>query len=124
MEESILAHKLIRGYLKCFSPHKQNQVARATILIGIQYLMKRYPRALTGDFTNLSLAELEEIVAHNDVKLLHMIRTQKSKMIDVQNCQIIEPRIKSVRETENTSRIPPIEVSRLNDIVAENQKQI
>mgnify|MGYP006090260407 FL=1 len=41
------------------------------MLLGIQSLMKKNPSAAAGDFAGFSLEELENLVAENDVKLVH-----------------------------------------------------
>lgn len=74
MEESLLGHKEIRRYFRCFSEQQWNKVSKATMLLGIQSLMKRSPSALAGDFSRLSLEELENLVAENEIKLLHRMR--------------------------------------------------
>jgi hypothetical protein len=51
MEEAILGQKQIRSYFKCFSDSQWNKVARATMMLGIQELMKQNVRYLQGDFS-------------------------------------------------------------------------
>jgi hypothetical protein len=41
------------------------------MLLGIQSLMKQSPNVVAGDFSSFSLEELENLVAENDVKLVH-----------------------------------------------------
>ena len=41
------------------------------MLLGIQSLMKKSPSVVAGDFAGVSLEELENLVAENDVKLVH-----------------------------------------------------
>jgi|TARA_B110000285_G_scaffold124307_1_gene140293 hypothetical protein len=41
------------------------------MLLGIQSLMKQSPNVVAGDFSGFSLEELENLVAENDVKLVH-----------------------------------------------------
>ena len=62
MEESILGQKQIRSYFKCFSDAHWNRIARATMMLGIHELMKQNNRQLQGDFSNLSLDDLEDMV--------------------------------------------------------------
>ena len=62
MEETLFGHKQIRQYLNCFSPQIQNKVAKATMILGIQELMKTNERSLQGDFAHLSLEELEDAI--------------------------------------------------------------
>ena len=62
MEESILGQKQIRSYFKCFSDAHWNKVARASMMLGIKQLMKKNTRSLQGDFSHLSLQDLEDMV--------------------------------------------------------------
>jgi len=41
------------------------------MLLGIQSLMKKSPSAVAGDFSSFSLEELDNLVAENEVKLMH-----------------------------------------------------
>ena len=71
MEEALLGQKQIREYFKGFSEQQWNKVAKTTMLLGIQSLMNESPSVVAGDFAGFSLEELENLVAENDVKLVH-----------------------------------------------------
>ena len=62
MEEYLLAQKHIRDYFKSFSTQQWNRVAKATLTLGIQATMRKNPRCLAGDFSCLSLEDLETVV--------------------------------------------------------------
>ena len=62
MEQSILSQRQLKQYLKCFSEHQWNRVTRATMMLGLQYLSMYDARAMTGDYSRLSLEELEDVV--------------------------------------------------------------
>ena len=63
MEESLFTQRQIRQYFKCYSEAHHNRVARATMMLGIQELMRQNNRALQGDFSYLSPDALEEQVS-------------------------------------------------------------
>ena len=69
MEESLFTQRQIRQYFKCFSENHHNKVARATMMLGIQELMRSNPRALSGDFSFLSPDDLEEIVSKYEFQI-------------------------------------------------------
>jgi hypothetical protein len=70
MEDALFGNKLIRQYFNSFSQQQWNKVARATMTLGIHQLMKHDNRMLSGDFSQLSLGELEEMIGKLIVSLL------------------------------------------------------
>jgi hypothetical protein len=64
LEDQLYGSKIIRNYLKLFSENQQARVAKASIMLGIQYLSKVSPN---NDLRLLSIRDLEDLVVKQQV---------------------------------------------------------
>ena len=78
MEETILGTKQARQYLKQYSEQTWNRVAKATFLLGIQYLSE-LENTEAGEMPALSLEELEDLVEANEAAVRQRARQHRAQ---------------------------------------------